>query len=152
MSDWASKAVDKFADEQNAEESREHRAAQKRTILEEQGPMVWAEIRQLLQGEIKDFNQRAGKEILAAPLAASEKLTVFLKADYQREMTASMSKDYSVAYSAKGAPSECPDHMGKFTMVVNKENTVDLIGPGGQQKSNQDVTGIMLDALMAWKK
>lgn len=153
--DWASKAVGRFKQEQGVEQQKEERAAQKCRILEEQGSSVWTHVRQLLQAEIADFNQKVGKEVLIAPVTNNQKLVIFAKTDSgQRELQVIFdSQSYSISGRAGASPqtNQAIDYEQTFQMAVSTANTISFPLSGGFEQSPQYIVDTMLNRLMGWK-
>src|ERR1700690_2981715 len=150
MDDWASKAAKKFDEEEDAKRKAEELASEKLRIFGEQGVRVWSDVRRELQGRVQRFNQEEGREVLVAPEAKQDKLTIFAKrSSGQREMTPHFDKAFpEIEFYAKDSSRELPDVQGKFGLSVTANNGLILVDSGEAERSIQYAVDQMLDALL----
>lgn len=153
MEDWASRAARRFADEQRAERLRQQRAAMRQKLVEKQGSQLWAELRGLIDEEIQKFNDEAGKKVLVTAGTDPNKLTIFLRAAEQRELTAVLNtRDYTIDYHAQSSSAETSDKSGKFTIGMTDDHSLVLLDLRGVRRSLQGAASQILNALMAWNR
>jgi hypothetical protein len=66
MADWYTEAAEKVRRQESAKQPTVDRARQERIRLEQEGKRLWKQLRQWLQTEVKQFNERIGREVLVA--------------------------------------------------------------------------------------
>ncbi len=149
--DWASSADKRLKEEEEKRRLKDERAIQIHKLLSEQGPNLFGEIKRKLGEELRNLNQKEGREVISFPFGPTEKADLYAKLDKgQRSAHAILEYD-TIEYYAMEGGCDMPDLRGKFNLSVSDQGTLVLKDEQGNQQSSLDAAGQILNALMGWR-
>ena len=155
MSDWYSQAAEKLRKQEVAQQPIAAHARRDQSILEQQAYRLWKQLRQWLQAEVKQLNERIGREVLTANVASNQMLDISVNLETcQRDATVMFEEGaHCVSYTATDHFTGDDVRSEAWVIKVTPQNTLAFATPGGSNGAYppiESVSSRILNGLMGW--
>ena len=155
MADWYTEAAERLRRQECAKQIIRDHARQETILLEQEGQRLWKQLRQWLQAEVKQLNERLGREVLTATVTCRQELDIHAKLENLERDDSVVFEEatHSVSYIANNRSTLGEVKSEAWQIKLMPQETVAFCkpnSPNGACQPIEKVSSIILNGLMGW--